>query len=123
MALLAQLVMTLFAATYFAVTVVTIVEIISMHMRFSIVAFNYAVAVSLFGGMTPFITILLFRTIHSSFSLALYLIVCALISVVAVYKVRETKYSPSTNGKNNYNSAENKNVKRKITAVAEQLKE
>ena len=123
MALLAQLVMTLFAAAYFAVAVVTIVEIISIHMRFSIVAFNYAVAVSLFGGMTPFIAILLVRTTYSSFSLALYLVVCALISLIAVYKVRETKYSPSTGGKNNDNRAENENIKGKISIVAEQLKQ
>jgi len=122
-ALLAQLVMTLFAAAYFASSVITIVEMIPVHMRFSIVAFTYAIAVTLFGSMTPFIALLLVKTKYYSFSLALYLTVCALISSIAVYKVRETRCKANADEKNNNYRSGNKDIKGGITAVAEQLRQ
>lgn len=59
----------------------------------SVVAFAYAIAASLFGGMTLFISTLLIKATNSYCSLALYLSVCGLISAIALYKVRETKYT------------------------------
>ncbi len=47
--------MTFFAATYIAVSMVTIIEIIPIYLRFSVVAFADAATLSLFGGMTPLV--------------------------------------------------------------------
>ena len=91
-ALLAKLVITIFATAYFAALGVTIVEIVPVHLRFSVVTFSNAIAISLFGGITPFIATILIKVTHSYFSIAAYIVVCALISLIAVYKVRETKY-------------------------------
>lgn len=122
-ALLAQLIMTLFAATYLAVGVVTMVEIVPVHMRFSIVAFTYALAAGLFGGATPFIATLLIRATNSYVSLACYLMICMLISLVAVYKVRETQYTSNTDEEDNYHDLENNSSKGKISTVAKQLQQ
>ena len=92
MALAGKLVMTLFAAAYFAVAVVTMVEIVPVQMRFGIVAFAYAVAASIFGGVTPLIATLLIKLTHSLTSPAYYLVASGLISLIAIYKVRETRY-------------------------------
>ena len=91
LALLAQLVMTLFAAAYIAIDIVTMVEMVPLQWRFTVVSIAYALAVSLFGGITPFMATLLIKAMNSYYSLALYLVVAALISLFAVYKIRETK--------------------------------
>ncbi len=87
--------MTLFAAAYFGTASVAMVEIVPVYMRFSVVAFAYALAASVFGGMLPLVATLLFKATHSAMSLVLVLVICALISAVAVYKLRETKHVPS----------------------------
>ena len=96
LALLAQCVMTLFAAAYIAVAMVTSIEIIPIHLRFGVVAFAYAVTLSVFGGSTPLIATLLLKTSLSYYGLMLYIVVCGLISLFAVYKVRETRYVPKS---------------------------
>ena len=58
-ALIAQIVMTVFASAYFPVKMVYMVEMVPVYLRFRVVAFAYAIAVSLFGGMTPFVASLL----------------------------------------------------------------
>ncbi len=67
-------------------------EIVPVHLRCSVVDFAYAVAVSIFGGTSPYIALLLLKATSSYYSLALYVSVCALISLFAVYKVPETSY-------------------------------
>ena len=94
LALLAQLVMTTVASAYLAVNLVTMVEIVPAQMRFTVVAFAYSITMSLFGGITPFLATLLIKLTHSYYSLALYMSICALISLITVIKVRETKYVP-----------------------------
>ena len=94
LALLAQGIMTLFAAAYFAGVVVSMVEIVPIYLRFSVVAFAYAVALSIFGGMTPLVSTLLIKGTHSYVGLVLCLLMAALISAIAVYKLRETKPVP-----------------------------
>ena len=70
---------------------VTSIEIVPTHLRFTVVAFAYAVTLSLFGGLTPLVATLLLRIIPSYLGLLLLLLFCACISLFAVYKVRETK--------------------------------
>ena len=96
LAFLAQAVMTLFASAYIVIAIVVIVEIVPVHLRFTVVSLAYAVEASLFSGVTPFIAALLIKATHSSTSLILYLMAGALISAFAVYKVRETKYVSPT---------------------------
>jgi len=91
LALLAQCVMTIFATAYIAIAMVTSIEIVPTHLRFTVVAFAYAITLSLFGGMTPLVATLLLKTTHSYLGLALLLLICGLISLITVYKVRETK--------------------------------
>lgn len=94
LALLAQGVMTLFATAYIVIAIVVIVEIVPVHLRFTVVSLAYAVEASLFSGATPFVAALLIKTTNSYISIALYLTTAALISSFAVYKVRETRYVP-----------------------------
>jgi MHS family proline/betaine transporter-like MFS transporter len=91
LALLAQLVMTVFASAYFAIELVAMVEMVPIQWRFTVVSIAYAVAVSIFGGMTPFVATLLIKATQAYYSLALYLLVAALISLFAVYKISETR--------------------------------
>ena len=91
LALFAQSVMNLFGVAYAGVTIVTSIEIVPTHLRFTLVALAYAVTLSLFGGMTPLVATLLLKITHSCLGLALLLLFCACISLFAVYKVRETK--------------------------------
>ena len=93
-ALLAQGVVTLFTAAYFAVVTVIMVEIVPVYIRFGVVAIAYALAASIFGGGTPLVATLLLKLKHPYVSLALYIDLCLLISLIAVYKVRETKGVP-----------------------------
>jgi len=95
-ALLAQMIMTLFAAAYLSINIITMVEIVPVHMRFSVVAVAHAVTVSLFGGMTPLIATLLIKWQHAYLGLAILVSVAALISLFTVYKIRETRYVPKS---------------------------
>ena len=94
LALIAQGIITIFIAMYFSSAIVATVEIVPVQLRFSIVAVAYALATSIFGGATPLIATLLLKLTHSYISLALYLMICTLISLIAVYKVKETKGVP-----------------------------
>lgn len=91
--LLAQGVISLFAAAY-AIFMVTIVEIVPTQMRFTVVSVAYAVEASLVSGVTPLVATLLIKITQSYVSLIAYLLVAALISLFAVYQVRETRYVP-----------------------------
>ncbi len=95
LAFLAQGVITLFVSGY-VVTSITIVEIVPVYLRFSAVAFAYAVAASIFGGITPLVATLLLEKTGSAVSLAALVSVCGLISLFAVYKVQETRYAPKS---------------------------
>ena len=88
--LIAQSIMTIFITAY-GTYLVTMIELIPIQMRFRIVSLTYAITASLFGGITLLAATILFKTTHSSVSLVIFLLVCALISLFAVYKVRETK--------------------------------
>lgn len=94
LALLAQCVMTLFMAAYYAIDIVTMVEIVPVQIRGTVVSVAYAVAASLFAGMTPFLATLLIKVTHAYISLVIYVTIAALISLLTVYKVRETKPIP-----------------------------
>ena len=94
LALLAQGIMTIFAAAYLAIALVTMVEMIPIQMRFTVVSLAYAVAASVFSGMTPLVASLLINITHSYYSLILYVLISALISAIAIYKARETRLAP-----------------------------
>ena len=70
------------------------VEMVPVQWRFTLVSIAYAISISVFGGMTPLVATLLVKTTHSYVGLVLYFLVAALISLLAVYKVRETKPVP-----------------------------
>ena len=92
LALLAQLVMQLFTSAYLPISMVTMVEIVPVHWRFTVVSLAYAIAASVFSGMTPLVASLLINITHSYVSLIIFFVVCAVISLFTVYKVRETRY-------------------------------
>lgn len=95
MALLAQLVMTVFTSICFAIFSIYAVEMVPTHMRFSVVAMGLSLSDSIFAGITPFVSTLLIQKTHSYVSLVMYLVVCALISLFAIYRhwVREKTYT------------------------------
>ena len=94
MALLAQMVMTVFLSAYLGFVIVIMVEIVPVQTRFTVVSLAYSVESSLFSGTTPLIAALLINMTHSSFSLVFYVWGCALISAIALYLVEETKHVP-----------------------------
>ena len=95
---IAQFVMTIFAATYFAIATMAMIEIVPVKSRFTAVSFFYALGVSLFGGGTPFIATLLIKWTHNYMGVGIYLVICALISFLAVYKLNETKKATIVDG-------------------------
>ncbi len=94
-AFFAQSIMTVFASAYFAVATVAMIESVAIKKRFSIVSFFYALGASIFGGGTPFIATLLVKLTDSYLSLSIYLIFCAILSLWAVYKLREPSIKSS----------------------------
>ena len=92
-ALIAQLVMVILFTACVAVYSVYAVEIVPVHVRFSVVGIGLALSDSIFAGMTPLVSTVLMQKTHTYLSLVGYIMVCALISLFAIYRhwVRETK--------------------------------
>ena len=91
----AQLVMAVLSVFCFGTYLVYAVEMVPMHVRFTAVGLGLALSDSIFGGMTPYVSTVLIEKTHTYLSLVGYMVVCALISLFAIYRhwVRETKYS------------------------------
>ncbi len=93
--LVAQLIMTVLTAFCFSTYLVYAVEMVPAYVRFSMVGLGLALSDSIFGGMTPYVSTVLIEKTQSYLSLVVYIAVCALLSLFAIYRhwVRETKYT------------------------------
>jgi len=94
--LVAQLVMVTLFTTCIAVHSVYAVTMVPAYVRFSMVSLGLALSDSIFGGMTPYVSTVLIEKTQSYLSLVVYIAVCALLSLFAIYRhwVREIKSAP-----------------------------
>jgi len=91
LAFIAQLIIAVPAACFFAVCPVAMVEMVPAEVRYSVSSFGYNVGAAIFGGTTPLIAMLLIHETHNQLSPSYYLIVCAIITFTACIFMTETK--------------------------------
>lgn len=72
----------------------TMCEIFPTNVRYSSLSLGYSVAVSIFGGTTPLIFTALLAATGSPFSPAFYLVVAAIVGIVAALTFPETAKEP-----------------------------
>jgi MHS family proline/betaine transporter-like MFS transporter len=89
-AVVAQLVFCFCVALWAAAAPTALVEIFPTRVRASSLAIGYSVAVSLFGGFSPFIVTYVGDATGSSFAPAFYVIGAAAVTLVAALLMRET---------------------------------
>src|SRR5581483_12364739 len=68
--------------TMYAVEAALIAEVFTPRLRYSGASIGYQLASIIAGGPAPFISTWLFATYHSTFPIGLYVVVCAIISIV-----------------------------------------
>lgn len=73
-------------------------ELFPTNLRFASMALAYNIAVSLFGGLTPYISSWLIASTGNKFAPAFWLMIAGAISLLAVWKARETAHSPLNAG-------------------------
>lgn len=69
-------------------------ELFPTNLRFGSMALAYNIAVSLFGGLTPYISSWLVTATGNQFAPAFWLMLAGAISLVTVFKAKETAHSP-----------------------------
>lgn len=94
LALLGEMLMMICYAPYAAICASFLTEIIPTRVRYTSMSFGYNVAVAIFGGFAPFIATWLVRETGSSVASAIYLIAAAVITGIAVFRCRETAFTP-----------------------------
>jgi MHS family proline/betaine transporter-like MFS transporter len=96
-ALAGQLILALSAAIWAGVAPTALVEIFPTRLRASALSVGYSVAVSLFGGFSPFAITYLNSVSNPEVAPVLYLVIAALLSLVAALSMRETAHRPLQN--------------------------
>lgn len=71
-------------------------ELFDTRVRYSGASLGYQIGSVLGGGLTPFIATALLSAAHASWPISLYLITMAVISLVSVFLIRETRPSTSS---------------------------
>jgi MHS family proline/betaine transporter-like MFS transporter len=94
LALLGEMLMMICYAPYAAICASFLTEIIPTRVRYTSMSFGYNVAVAIFGGFAPFIATWLVRETGSSVAPAISLIAAAVITGIAVFRCRETAFTP-----------------------------
>jgi len=89
-ALLAQILLALGAVTANVVTAVLLCEMFPTRMRYTASAVTYNIAYAIFGGTAPFVATLLIATTGSHLAPAVYIVVIAVIALIAAITIPET---------------------------------
>jgi MHS family proline/betaine transporter-like MFS transporter len=71
-----------------------IAEIFPTRTRSTWMTSGYALAVAIFGGFAPFISVWLINTLNSPIAHSFYLIAAAVVSTVVIFTLRETAHEP-----------------------------
>jgi len=89
----AQMLFALIVAIYVGPIPALLVEIFPTRVRYTGMALSYNITAALFGGTAPMVCQWLLNTTHDSYSIAYYVMISALISLVALffYKERHTQ--------------------------------
>jgi hypothetical protein len=66
-------------------------ELFGTRVRYSGVSIGYQLASIIAGGLAPFIAVALLKAYDSGYAIAVYVAVCAVISIVAVTSYGETR--------------------------------
>jgi MHS family proline/betaine transporter-like MFS transporter len=85
-----QIVFAVLIAAYYGPLSATLVELFPARQRYSGLSIAYNLSVALFGGSAPLVATLLIKETGSPLSPSIYLILCALISLVVVLGIRES---------------------------------
>jgi len=72
----------------------TLVEYFSTRVRISGISLGHALGFAVFGGTIPLVATFLIKKSGSNMAPSFYLIFCALISLIALLKLRETYRDP-----------------------------
>lgn len=88
-AVLAQVVLGVFVAMYIGVSITLYAELFPARLRYGGFSMAYNVSTALFGGAAPFYAVLLITVTGSRLAPALYLIGAAVVSLAALFTVRE----------------------------------
>ncbi|MBV9783737.1 MAG: MFS transporter [Acidisphaera sp.] len=89
-----QIVLVLLTACYSACGPATYAELFPTRVRYSGLSVGYNLAVLVFGGFAPFIATWLISATGSTLSPTFYVIVCAILTLIFVLRMRETAFTP-----------------------------
>jgi MFS transporter, MHS family, proline/betaine transporter len=89
-AILAHCLLAAFEAMFVSVAVVTAAEQFATRVRYSALSVGYNVSVAVFGGTTPYIVTLLAARTGNDYAAGIYVVVAAVVSLLAVLTLRET---------------------------------
>lgn len=93
-AIAAQISLALGAVTANVVTAVLLAEIFPTRVRYTASAITYNIAYAVFGGTAPFVATLLVATTGSGLAPAGYIVVIAVIALIAAFSMPETSRRP-----------------------------
>lgn len=101
MIFLGQLGFALIIAWIWGANPATQCEILPQHVRVSAFSIAYSICLALFGGTTPLIAAYLLERTADDFAPVWYLVVLAVVSLIAVMTIPETRPSDAEAGKKN----------------------
>lgn len=89
---LAMMILTILSSMEQGTTLITVVENVPLHVRYTTIAIAYNIGNMLFGGITPLLLSGLLRLTHHDLIPAYYLMAAALVTLsVVIFAVKETK--------------------------------
>ncbi len=93
-ALLGQLLFVFFLAAIAALIPTTVAELFPTHIRNSGMSIGYNISLALFGGTAPLIAIALVQETGNKIAPAWYIMICGIVSAIALLFVKETYKKP-----------------------------
>jgi MHS family proline/betaine transporter-like MFS transporter len=93
-ALMGQILFGIILSAYIAPVPATLVELFPTRVRFTGVALSYNISAALFGGTTPFVATWLIKRTMMNNSLAFYIIMFAIFTLIALYHFQDRYKEP-----------------------------
>jgi MHS family proline/betaine transporter-like MFS transporter len=88
----AMMILTIFSSMEQGTTLITVVENVPLHVRYTTIAIAYNIGNMLFGGITPLMLSSILRVTHNDLVPAYYLIAAACVTLcVVIFALKETK--------------------------------
>jgi MHS family proline/betaine transporter-like MFS transporter len=89
-----EIIFVILASCYQGTINATTVEMLPVHVRYSLIAVGYNIAYSIFGGTAPIVAMYLVKASGNKAAPGIYLMFGALIAILATVKMRETRRLP-----------------------------